>query len=176
MGNMPILARILFVIEASMRAFRTGFKSFRRQMPHTLEGLGVALHHGAQSRSEPTPSGRHKSKQYAIGGGRSDQHAAADPNTGLAHGAFAGSEISGCEHEAGASALGKFRPRDVGIAPAQLIPAQEYEIGAVRAGRYADGAIRFSARFAIDQARHMRGVPGGLGRSHKLVFETLCGV
>ena len=127
-----------------MRAFGAGFKSFRRQMPHTLEGLGVALHHPSRRpqerapqdevldphgeeprlrRLEPcghelTPSGRHKSKQYAIGRGRSDQHAAADPNTGLAHGAFAGSEISGCEHEAGASAQGEFRQRDVGIAPA----------------------------------------------------------
>ena len=28
-----------------MLTFRIGFNSFRREMPHTLEGLSIAVHH-----------------------------------------------------------------------------------------------------------------------------------
>ncbi len=28
-----------------MLTFRTGFNSFRREIPHTLEGLSIAVHH-----------------------------------------------------------------------------------------------------------------------------------
>jgi hypothetical protein len=46
MGNIADPRLNSLLVEASMRGFRSSFNSFRRETPHTLEGPGVALHHG----------------------------------------------------------------------------------------------------------------------------------
>ena len=103
------------------------------------------MHHAEffqRSCCEPIRSGRHKHEQHAIGGAGRDKHAAGNPDRGLAGGLFSGDEVRSCEHEPGASTLGKSRQRDVGIAAAQLVLCQEQEIGTVRTGSHRNGAIR----------------------------------
>jgi len=39
----------LFLVQAIMLAIRAGFNSFRHNAAHTLEGQGIALHHGSQT-------------------------------------------------------------------------------------------------------------------------------
>jgi hypothetical protein len=45
------LTNISFLVQAIMLTFRVRFNSFRRLGPHTLEGLGVAVHH---QQTDPT--------------------------------------------------------------------------------------------------------------------------
>ena len=64
-----------------MLAFRPRFNSFRREIPHTLEGTRRALHHGESrgflkaSRAHPSAA-RHRSRFGAISFHQRDQFVA----------------------------------------------------------------------------------------------------
>src|SRR3954468_10123017 len=96
--------------------------------------------------------GSDKGEQGAVTGRRRHDNAAAAADTGGANGYLRSFEI-GRYHAPRAAAVRHARQRHVGIALAELIARQEYEVGAVGARGDRDGAVRFTSHVAIDHLR-----------------------
>src|SRR6478752_370513 len=98
-----------------------------------------------------------ENEQRTIGSLRCDANCVSAAEAGLADRLLRGGKVGGRKHKAGTAALGQSGQRHFGIAPAQLVFGEEYELGAIRTGLYHGRAIGLGLDVAVDQARKVRG-------------------
>src|SRR5260370_9114125 len=88
-------------------------------------------------------------QQCTVGRRRRDTDGSPTADTGAADCLLRTGEIGCRKHQAGAAALGQAGQRDLGIAPAQLVFREKYEIGTIRTGWHRGSTVRLSLDVAV---------------------------